>query len=165
MLNYLLFFISVIKCSDVEYVQTLVFGNNNGSHYCDVQLTPHAGISNVTIFRVIDGDQDRAVPCCTIEPQLLPAPSKFHRIEIPDNLVKDGQEYSFQFELYSGRELYSESWTLDSDKNVFAVSSSITKKFWKDKTFLAVAGIVLVLACMGSTSYFYRRIKKSRDSL
>jgi len=166
MLLLLFYYISSILCSDKSYVQTLVFGiDETNSHFCDFQLSPADFVSNVTIFRVVDGDQDKAVPCCTVVPYASTNASNFSRIDIPDYLVKGGVEYSFLFEILGGGEAYSESWTLDEDKGVFAVSSSITKKFWKNRNFLIIAGVVGVLAGAGALSVVYRKIKKSRNVL
>lgn len=164
MFGFLLALIATASCSE-SLVQTLVFGKEDGEHFCDVNLSPYKHVSSVTIFKVVDGNQDKAVPCCTITPYASPSASRYFRVDIPDELVKNGVEYSFQFELLDGDEYYSESWTFDSDKQIFSLCSAIEKKFWKDTKFQIGAGLVGLLVLAGAISMVYRKIKKSRNSL
>lgn len=164
MFGFLFALITTVSCSE-NLVQTLVFGKEDGSHFCDANLNPYRHVSNVTIFKVVDGNQDKAVPCCTVSPYASPSASNYFRIDIPDDLVKDGVEYSFQFELLEGDECYSESWTFDEDKQVFTLCSAIEKKFWKDRNYQIAALLIVLLVVAGGSSMAYRKIKKSRNSL
>lgn len=164
MLGSLITLISAVSCSE-SLTQTLVFGKDDGEHFCDVNLNPYKHVSNVTIFKVVDGNQDKAVPCCTISPYASPSASSYFRIDIPGELVKSGVDYSFQFETLDGEEYYSESWTFDEDKQIFSLSSAVEKKFWKDIKFQVGAGLIGLVVLAGTIGVIYRKIKKTRNSL
>lgn len=148
-----------------ELTQFLVFGKDEGGHFCDFCLTPAETVSEVTIFEVIDDKNDQAIARVRLTPVGSPQSNGYSRIEIPDELAVEGTTYSFQYSFEEGGHAFSENWTYDSDRKQFALSSAVRKKFWKDIRFQIAAGITGILGFIGLSTVLYRKMKKSRNVL
>lgn len=94
-----------------NYVQTLVFGKDmeDGveNYFCDYNLNPNDHVLDVTIFKIVDGDMDKAVAYRIITPSKLSNNARFYRIEIPSELASTECEYSFFFNIIGGEGSYS----------------------------------------------------------
>lgn len=120
-------------------------------------------VTNVKIFKVLDGDEDRAVPVGNVVPSFI-AGTNDRRIDLPNNLSKN-TEYSFQFELTDGSTIFSQSWAYDHERKTFALADSIEKKFWKDIRFQIPMAALALIVLFGAGGMCYRRYKKQRDVL
>lgn len=163
MLTKLLILASLSVAKEME--QVLVFGKDDGEHFCDFCLNPSEQVSEVTIFEVIDDENDQAIARVRLTPTNSPKSNGYSRIEIPDNLAVEGTNYSFQYTFSDGTHAFSEPWTYDVDRKQFALSSAVKKKFWRDPRVQLGAGIVGALAAVGGATVVYRKLKKSRNAL
>lgn len=167
MLSSILTLLALAACAGESLIQTLVFGNDSASsgseYFCDCNFSPHRDLVSVTIFKVINQNEDQAVPCSRVFATPSPSSSGYARIEIPDSLAVKDVSYSFQFEFSDGDNAFSESWEFDPAKKGFCLASSVKKNLLDDQKVqvgLALGGIAVLL---GGSSYLYSRYKKSRS--
>lgn len=163
MLLFVLSLLSIVSCKEFE--QTLVFGKDDTGHFCDFSLNPPEKVVEVAIFEVISNKDDHAVPRCRLTPVGSPRANGSSRIEIPEKLACEGVRYSFKFILEDEQWAFSENWTFDGGKGEFALESSVKKSFLKDSKFQIGAALTGLLVFAAGTSYFYKRMKKSRNTL
>lgn len=167
MLGLLLSLLSLVSCESDSLIQTLVFGSDQSSktdeYFCDCNFSPYRNLVSVTIFKVINQNQDQAVPCSRVFASPSPNSRGYARIEIPNTLAVKNISYSFQFEFSDGPNAFSESWEFDSSKGQFGLCSSVQKKWWESENAkMGIAAGVLV-GVLGGGYMLYKRQKKSRS--
>ena len=163
MLSLIFTILSLAACEGDSLIQTLVFGTDGSEHYCDCNFSPHRDLVSATIFKVIDQDQDAAVPCSRVFAKASPSSAGYSRIEIPESLAVKDIGYSFQFEFSDGPNAFSESFEFDPSKGQFGLCSSITKNWWNNQKVQIGAGLIGIVALLLGASWMYRKHKKSRS--
>lgn len=167
MLGLIFSVFSLALCEGQSLIQTLVFGtdsSNDGSeHYCDCTFSPYQQLVSATIFKVINENQDQAVPCSRVFAVPSPTSAGYSRIEIPENLAVSDVSYSFQFEFADHPNVFSESFKFDKSRKQFALASSISENWMENPKVQIGAALVGIVALLGLGSWLYRRHKKSRS--
>jgi len=163
---YLLLSLCFIKTEEDEastktYTQQLLFDYDHTikEHYCDVKLEPSDTVREVMIFARTDGEFG-AVPKSAEEPSASTMNPSYFRTSIPDDLEKDGSEYSFKFIFDDNTHVFSENWVYDSDKNKFSLKSAVKTNFFKSKWFyglLAAGAVVALIAAINMRKVFKRK--------
>lgn len=158
-----------VALASKSYVQTLVFGKEKEdgemTYYCDYNLNPSDLVNTVTIFKVVDGDQDKAVAYRVITPYNVPENRKYHRIDIPAELANTTGEYSFYFEMFNGEDCYSESWTYDKKKDSFALSSSIEKSYLDNNVLIGAIVLGSGIIVLVGGRYVYNKYRRAKAVL
>ncbi|KAI4290814.1 hypothetical protein PAPHI01_0088 [Pancytospora philotis] len=174
MLSFVMEMMSFLKpkaASAAEIRQQMVFGKvpkgtDEFSHYCDFSCKPDKAISQALIYKQsADADPNKATPQQNSDIKKSPNSKNTTRLSIPSDIKTDGSVYNFKLTTTDNLELYTETWTYDPSRNMFAHASSVKRPLAQNKLFqvaLVSLGVVVLLALV---FMFVRISRKSKAAL
>lgn len=154
--------------NNAEIRQQLVFGYDTKGgeriYWCDVKLTPNIPVEGVMIFAKTDASKDSAVAKHQVSPKRSPKAKGYFRLNIPVDIDKQDNVFTFEFSFSSRDSIFSEPWAYDFDKKTFSLVSGIKKKFYKQRPFIIAAIGSAALIVLVAAYFFMRSMKKSRPT-